>query len=104
MPSTDSRNPLTSRGLPKWSPSAAAQPARASQCFQRSASELSLIDATPRRGEPNMTGRLPTIDIASDRRIGDGEPCFVIAEIGSNHNQDFAIAARMIDAAADAGV
>lgn len=39
-----------------------------------------------------------------DRKVGDGYPCFVIAEIGSNHNQDFDLARRMIDAAADAGV
>lgn len=39
-----------------------------------------------------------------DRKIGDEQPCFVIAEIGSNHNQDFDLALRMIDAAAQAGV
>lgn len=38
-----------------------------------------------------------------DRTVGDGHPCFVIAEIGSNHNQDFDLARRMIDAAAQAG-
>ncbi len=40
----------------------------------------------------------------SDREIGKGKPCFVIAEIGSNHNNDFDQARRLIDAAADAGV
>jgi sialic acid synthase SpsE len=44
-----------------------------------------------------------SLDIAG-RNIGDGYPCFVIAEIGSNHNQDFDLARRMIDAAAEAGV
>lgn len=39
-----------------------------------------------------------------DRRIGDGEPCFVVAEIGINHNGDVELARRLIDAAADAGV
>lgn len=38
------------------------------------------------------------------RAVGDGHPCFVIAEIGSNHNQDFDLARRLIDAAAQAGV
>lgn len=38
-----------------------------------------------------------------DRRIGDGEPVYVIAEIGSNHNQDLARAKELIDAAAEAG-
>jgi sialic acid synthase SpsE len=51
-----------------------------------------------------MTSHPITVKISPARRIGDGEPCFVIAEIGSNHNHDFAVAVRLIDAAADAGV
>ena len=43
-------------------------------------------------------------ELAPGRWIGDGQPCFVVAEIGSNHNHDFALATQMIDAAADAGV
>ena len=38
-----------------------------------------------------------------ERAVGDGAPCYVIAEIGSNHNQDWDLALRMIDAAAAAG-
>lgn len=37
------------------------------------------------------------------RRLGRGDPCFVIAEAGVNHNGDTDIALRLIDAAADAG-
>ncbi len=37
------------------------------------------------------------------RKIGDGHPVFVIAEIGINHNGDVEIAKRMIDAAVHAG-
>ncbi len=37
------------------------------------------------------------------RCIGEGEPCFVIAEAGVNHNGDLALARRLIDAAAEAG-
>lgn len=44
-----------------------------------------------------------TLDIGG-RKIGDGNPCFVIAEIGSNHNQDYGLACKMIEAAAQAGV
>jgi len=44
----------------------------------------------------------PTIRIA-DRRVGDGEPAFIIAEIGINHNGDLDVARRLIDAAAEAG-
>lgn len=39
-----------------------------------------------------------------DCKVGDGYPCFVIAEIGSNHNQDFDLARRLIDVAAQSGV
>lgn len=38
------------------------------------------------------------------RRVGDHQPCFVIAEIGSNHNQRLDLAFEHIDAAAEAGV
>src|SRR6187397_1570943 len=37
------------------------------------------------------------------RRIGAGEPCYVIAEVGINHNGDLGIAKQLVDAAADAG-
>jgi len=39
-----------------------------------------------------------------NRLIGDGEPCFIIAEVGSNHNRDLSQAKRLIDAAKEAGV
>jgi sialic acid synthase SpsE len=37
------------------------------------------------------------------RRIGRGEPPYVIAEAGSNHNRDIGVARALIDAAAAAG-
>lgn len=37
------------------------------------------------------------------RRIGDGQPCFVIAEAGANHNRDLGMARELIAVAADAG-
>jgi N-acetylneuraminate synthase len=37
------------------------------------------------------------------RRIGDGEPPYVIAEIGSNHNGDMALCRTLIDAAKKCG-
>lgn len=43
-------------------------------------------------------------EIAPGRKIGPGHPCFVIAELGSNHNHDLDLARRLIDAAADARV
>ncbi len=44
-----------------------------------------------------------TIRLASGRRIGPGEPCFVVAEIGNNHQGDLGIARDMVYAAAAAG-
>jgi N-acetylneuraminate synthase len=38
-----------------------------------------------------------------DRWVGDGEPCYIAAEIGINHNGDANTAKRMIDAALLAG-
>jgi N-acetylneuraminate synthase/N,N'-diacetyllegionaminate synthase len=38
-----------------------------------------------------------------NRRIGRGEPCFIVAEIGINHNGDMVLARQTIDAAAKAG-
>jgi N-acetylneuraminate synthase len=38
-----------------------------------------------------------------DRLVGEGQPTFVIAEIGINHNGDLDIAKKLIDAAALAG-
>jgi N-acetylneuraminate synthase len=38
-----------------------------------------------------------------NKKIGDGRPCFIIAEIGINHNGDINIAKRLIDLAAFAG-
>ncbi|GLR85484.1 N-acetylneuraminate synthase family protein [Bradyrhizobium iriomotense] len=38
-----------------------------------------------------------------DRLVGDGEPCYVIAEIGNNHNGDFDRAIALVDAAVAAG-
>jgi N-acetylneuraminate synthase len=40
---------------------------------------------------------------AGDRLIGPGQPCFVIAEAGVNHNGDVELGKRLVDAAAEAG-
>lgn len=45
---------------------------------------------------------MKTIKIG-DRLVGDGEPCFIIAEAGVNHNGDVELAKRLIDVARDAG-
>ncbi|MFA5042739.1 MAG: N-acetylneuraminate synthase family protein [Kiritimatiellia bacterium] len=38
------------------------------------------------------------------RRIGPGEPCYIIAEVGVNHNGDLDLAKKIVDAAVQAGV
>jgi len=40
---------------------------------------------------------LPSIQVTADRRIGDDQPCFIVAEVGQNHNGDVAIAKELID-------
>lgn len=38
-----------------------------------------------------------------DRQIGPGQPCFIVAEIGINHNGDLDLAKRLIDESVEAG-
>lgn len=38
-----------------------------------------------------------------DRWVGEGYPCYIVAEIGINHNGELDTAWKLIDAAADAG-
>jgi N-acetylneuraminate synthase len=38
-----------------------------------------------------------------DRLVGDGQPCFIIGEIGINHNGDIELAKRLITVAAEGG-
>ncbi|TDX58933.1 pseudaminic acid synthase [Orenia marismortui] len=39
-----------------------------------------------------------------DKLIGEDQPCFIIAEAGSNHDRDLGQAKKLIDVAAEAGV
>jgi N,N'-diacetyllegionaminate synthase len=45
----------------------------------------------------------PQVITIEERAVGVGRPCFVIAEIGVNHNGDVNLAHRMVDAIAEAG-
>ena len=49
--------------------------------------------------EPKLS---PSIRIGA-RLVGEGQPVFVIAEAGVNHNGNLETALRLVDAAADAG-
>jgi N,N'-diacetyllegionaminate synthase len=44
----------------------------------------------------------PLIQIAG-RKVGAGQPCFIIAEAGVNHNGSLELAHRLVEAAAEAG-
>lgn len=44
----------------------------------------------------------PSVALAG-RMVGQGYPCFIVAEAGVNHNGSLAMARRLVDAAADAG-
>jgi N-acetylneuraminate synthase len=46
---------------------------------------------------------MPTQVRLGDRQIGDGQPVFIIAEVGINHNGELELAKKLIDAAAVAG-
>jgi len=59
-------------------------------------------ERVPRDMGMNVWISLMTITIG-DKKIGDGEPCFIIAEAGVNHNGDLALAKKLIDAAAGSG-
>ena len=41
--------------------------------------------------------------VIGERWIGDGEPCFIVAEAGANHNRDLGMAKELIAVAAEAG-
>ena len=46
---------------------------------------------------------MPTKIRISEHWVGDGEPCFIIAEAGSNHNGSMEQARRLIDVSVEAG-
>jgi N,N'-diacetyllegionaminate synthase len=52
--------------------------------------------------EARVSARRGSLPIGQ-RTIGEGQPCFVIAEAGVNHNGDVSLAHRLVDVAADAG-
>ena len=49
---------------------------------------------------PKMIGK--TYKLSTGKRIGPGEPCYIIAEIGINHNGSLEIAKQLIDEAVTA--
>jgi sialic acid synthase len=54
--------------------------------------------------EHAMQGNAGTcVELTPGRWVGPGQPCYIVAEVGQNHNGDVPTALRLIDGAADAG-
>ena len=45
---------------------------------------------------------MKTIALRNNQHIGEGQPCYIIAEIGINHNGSLEIAKQLIDEAVNA--
>ena len=50
-----------------------------------------------------MSGKIGMKIKIEDKLIGEGEPCFIVAEVGVNHNGSVELAKKLIDVAKDAG-
>jgi len=55
----------------------------------------------PRANNDHSSGQLPGIRIGS-KSVGPGQPCYVVAEIGINHNGDIDLAKKLINVASAA--
>ncbi len=51
-----------------------------------------------------MTMNKRAVTLSSGRTIGHQSPCFIVAEIGNNHQGEFELAVKMVEEAARAGV
>ncbi len=56
----------------------------------------------PQENNDHSSGPFPEIRLGS-RVVGSGKPCYVIAEIGINHNGDIDLAKKLINVASGAG-
>src|SRR5260370_42403579 len=56
----------------------------------------------PQKNDNHSSGQLPEVRLGS-KVIGPGKPCYVIAEIGINHNGDIDLAKKLINVALGAG-
>lgn len=57
---------------------------------------------TVKNMQNDMQKKIPLISIGN-KKIGEGEPCFIIAEAGVNHNGDLTLARKLIDVACESG-
>jgi YrbI family 3-deoxy-D-manno-octulosonate 8-phosphate phosphatase len=70
-------------------------------CFREIAELIIDIKNSYIPAAPSKTG---VITLSNGRKIGAGEPCYIIAEIGINHNGSLEIAKKLIDEAVAAKV
>ena len=62
------------------------------------------FDALRGRGGGSGTWRMTMAEVRiGNTAVGDGHPCFIVAEIGINHNGDVDLARKLIDVAVGAG-
>lgn len=80
---------------------AEAAPEQIEAAFSDQIKVIPLLDTEKRLVAVAVAGRAEFV--IGNRKIGPGEPSFVIAEIGNNHQGDLDLAIRLIDLAAEAG-
>src|SRR5208282_2357325 len=56
----------------------------------------------PQENSNHASGQLPEVRLGS-KVVGPGQPCYIVAEIGINHNGDIDLAKRLISVAVGAG-
>jgi len=56
----------------------------------------------PHENNKHSSGQLPEVRLGS-KVVGPGQPCYVVAEIGINHNGDIDLAKKLINVALGAG-
>jgi len=101
-PDIDLNSPVTAAMNPHCvSATEDASPAQLSTAMNERISALPLLDHHGRIVAVALPGSRELR--LGDRLIGESQPCFLIAEIGNNHNGSLALALQLIDSAAAAG-
>lgn len=65
--------------------------------------EIGSASLESRKGAPVAVDAENATITIGNRKVGRGEPCFIIAEAGVNHNGSFELARELVDVAVDAG-
>jgi len=73
-----------------------------SGCFREAAELIISAHQGVKAQGPALSRASETIELNSGHKLGPGEPCYIIAEIGINHNGSLEIAKQLIDEAVTA--